>query len=81
MELNEKFWELRDSVVQCELLILRQLNFHVSFEHPHKVMHITYFFCISLNHLIVIINNCIVLIKYKSDFSTFCTTYCLCGVC
>lgn len=41
MELDEKFWELRDSVVQCELLILRQLNFHVSFEHPHKVMHVT----------------------------------------
>lgn len=41
MELNEKFWELRDSVVQCELLILRQLNFHVSFEHPHKVIHVT----------------------------------------
>ncbi|KAK3547145.1 hypothetical protein QTP86_015608 [Hemibagrus guttatus] len=38
MELNEKFWELRDSVVQCELLILRQLNFHVSFEHPHKYL-------------------------------------------
>lgn len=28
---------MRDSVVQCELLILRQLNFYVSFEHPHKV--------------------------------------------
>ncbi|TSM04860.1 Cyclin-related protein FAM58A [Bagarius yarrelli] len=38
LELNEKFWELRDSVVQCELLVLRQLNFHVSFEHPHKYL-------------------------------------------
>lgn len=28
---------MRDSVVQCELLLLRQLNFYVSFEHPHKV--------------------------------------------
>ncbi|XP_029975622.1 cyclin-Q isoform X2 [Salarias fasciatus] len=36
LECNKEFWELRDSVVQCELLILRQLNFHVSFEHPHK---------------------------------------------
>lgn len=65
MELNEMFWELRDSVVQCELLILRQLNFHVSFEHPHKVMHITKitFFYITPNHLILIINNCIVLIN------------------
>lgn len=34
----DKFWDLRDSVVQCELLILRQLNFHVSFEHPHKYL-------------------------------------------
>ncbi|XP_068606000.1 cyclin-Q [Brachionichthys hirsutus] len=33
-----EFWELRDSVVQCELLILRQLRFHVSFEHPHKYL-------------------------------------------
>ncbi|KAJ8358883.1 hypothetical protein SKAU_G00154080 [Synaphobranchus kaupii] len=37
LELNSQFWELRDSVVQCELLILRQLNFQVSFQHPHKV--------------------------------------------
>ncbi|XP_036845026.1 cyclin-Q isoform X2 [Oncorhynchus mykiss] len=33
-----EFWDLRDSVVQCELLVLRQLNFHVSFQHPHKVL-------------------------------------------
>lgn len=38
MELDGKFWELRDSVVQCELLILRQLNFQVSFQHPHKYL-------------------------------------------
>ncbi|XP_062396631.1 cyclin-Q [Sardina pilchardus] len=38
MELDGKFWELRDSVVQCELLILRQLNFVVSFQHPHKYL-------------------------------------------
>uniref|UniRef100_A0A3P8TIW5 Cyclin-Q n=1 Tax=Amphiprion percula TaxID=161767 RepID=A0A3P8TIW5_AMPPE len=37
LECDKEFWELRDSVVQCELLILRQLNFHVSFEHPHQV--------------------------------------------
>lgn len=37
LECDKKFWDLRDSVVQCELLILRQLNFYVSFEHPHKV--------------------------------------------
>ncbi|CDQ97108.1 unnamed protein product, partial [Oncorhynchus mykiss] len=33
-----EFWDLRDSVVQCELLVLRQLNFHVSFQHPHKYL-------------------------------------------
>ncbi|XP_038841629.1 cyclin-Q [Salvelinus namaycush] len=33
-----EFWDLRDSVVQCELLVLRQLNFHVSFRHPHKYL-------------------------------------------
>lgn len=37
LECDKDFWELRDSVVQCELLILRQLNFYVCFEHPHKV--------------------------------------------
>ncbi|XP_041035535.1 cyclin-Q [Carcharodon carcharias] len=38
LELDTRFWELRDSVVQCELLMLRVLNFHVSFEHPHKYL-------------------------------------------
>lgn len=38
LECDKEFWDLRDSVVQCELLILRQLNFQVSFEHPHKVV-------------------------------------------
>ncbi|XP_028848649.1 cyclin-Q [Denticeps clupeoides] len=38
LELDGKFWELRDSVVHCELLILRKLNFQVSFIHPHKYL-------------------------------------------
>lgn len=38
LECDGEFWDLRDSVVQCELLILRQLNFHVSFRHPHKYL-------------------------------------------
>uniref|UniRef100_A0A3P9LGX1 Cyclin-Q n=1 Tax=Oryzias latipes TaxID=8090 RepID=A0A3P9LGX1_ORYLA len=38
LECDKEFWELRDSVVQCELLILRQLGFHVSIEHPHKYL-------------------------------------------
>uniref|UniRef100_UPI00398F3FD4 cyclin-Q-like n=1 Tax=Pristiophorus japonicus TaxID=55135 RepID=UPI00398F3FD4 len=38
LELDPRFWELRDSVVQCELLMLRVLNFQVSFQHPHKYL-------------------------------------------
>jgi hypothetical protein len=34
LELDSRFWELRDSVVQCELLRLRILRFQVSFQHP-----------------------------------------------
>nr|XP_023396571.1 cyclin-Q [Loxodonta africana] len=37
LELDARFWELRDSIVQCELLMLRVLRFQVSFQHPHKV--------------------------------------------
>ncbi|XP_004695240.1 PREDICTED: cyclin-related protein FAM58A isoform X2 [Condylura cristata] len=36
LELDARFWELRDSIVQCELLVLRALRFQVSFQHPHK---------------------------------------------
>uniref|UniRef100_V9LH45 Cyclin-related protein FAM58A n=1 Tax=Callorhinchus milii TaxID=7868 RepID=V9LH45_CALMI len=35
--LDAGFWEVRDSVVQCELLLLRILNFRVCFQLPHKV--------------------------------------------
>ncbi|XP_053329579.1 cyclin-Q isoform X2 [Spea bombifrons] len=38
LEVDIKFWELRDSIVHCELLMLRLLNFRVSFEHPHKYL-------------------------------------------
>ncbi|XP_069065501.1 cyclin-Q isoform X1 [Pleurodeles waltl] len=38
LELDAHFWEMRDSVVQCELLMLRLLNFRVSFQHPHKYL-------------------------------------------
>ncbi|XP_012864027.3 cyclin-Q [Echinops telfairi] len=38
LELDARFWELRDSIVQCELLILRVLRFQVSFQHPHKYL-------------------------------------------
>ncbi|XP_036082990.1 cyclin-Q isoform X4 [Rousettus aegyptiacus] len=36
LELDAHFWALRDSIVQCELLVLRVLRFQVSFQHPHK---------------------------------------------
>ncbi|XP_011943795.1 PREDICTED: cyclin-related protein FAM58A isoform X3 [Cercocebus atys] len=39
LELDSRFWELRDSIVQCELLMLRVLRFQVSFQHPHKTYH------------------------------------------
>ncbi|KAH0628790.1 hypothetical protein JD844_010314 [Phrynosoma platyrhinos] len=38
LELDTHFWELRDSIVQCELLMLRMLCFRVSFQHPHKYL-------------------------------------------
>ncbi|XP_018425623.1 PREDICTED: cyclin-related protein FAM58A [Nanorana parkeri] len=38
LELDTRFWELRDSIVQCELLVLRLLHFRVSFHHPHKYL-------------------------------------------
>uniref|UniRef100_A0A8I5NSF6 Cyclin-Q n=1 Tax=Papio anubis TaxID=9555 RepID=A0A8I5NSF6_PAPAN len=37
LELDSRFWELRDSIVQCELLILRSMHFQV-FQHPHKYL-------------------------------------------
>ncbi|XP_077838362.1 cyclin-Q-like [Macaca mulatta] len=37
LELDSHFWELRDSIVQCELLILRSMHFQV-FQHPHKYL-------------------------------------------
>ncbi|XP_059536163.1 cyclin-Q isoform X3 [Myotis daubentonii] len=36
LELDSRFWVIRDSIVQCELLVLRVLRFQVSFQHPHK---------------------------------------------
>ncbi|XP_037678316.1 cyclin-Q isoform X2 [Choloepus didactylus] len=38
LQLGSRFWELRDSIVQCELLMLRVLRFQVSFQHPHKYL-------------------------------------------
>ncbi|XP_055220134.1 cyclin-Q-like [Gorilla gorilla gorilla] len=38
LELDSRFRELRDSIVQCQLLMLRVLRFQVSFQHPHKYL-------------------------------------------
>ncbi len=37
LQLDEKYWALRTSVIQTELLIVRVLSFELDFEHPHKV--------------------------------------------
>lgn len=38
LESNEAYWALRDSIVQCELLLLRVLKFHVNNDHPHRYL-------------------------------------------
>ncbi|XP_057574875.1 cyclin-Q isoform X3 [Hippopotamus amphibius kiboko] len=63
LELDSRFWELRDSIVQCELLVLRVLRFQVSFQHPHKVKTLCLeFLCLSwakgyLLHYLVSLKN------------------------
>ena len=37
LEVGSLYWELRDSVVNCELMMLRTLQFQVAFNNPHKV--------------------------------------------
>ena len=37
LEVDEKYWTLRTSVVQIELLVVRVLSFELDFQHPHKV--------------------------------------------
>lgn len=38
LEVGSLYWELRDSVVNCELMMLRTLQFHVAFNNPHKYL-------------------------------------------
>lgn len=38
LELGEEYWNMRDAIVQAELLIMRVLKFEVSIIHPHKYM-------------------------------------------
>lgn len=38
LELGDEYWNMRDAIVQAELLIMRVLKFEVSIVHPHKFM-------------------------------------------
>nr|XP_002130166.1 cyclin-Q [Ciona intestinalis] len=48
LELDSEFWNLRDTIASCELLMLRVLKFNVTCIHPHKyLLH----YLMSLSHL------------------------------
>lgn len=38
LDINETYWELRESITKCELFILRSLQFQVHFCHPHNYL-------------------------------------------
>lgn len=38
LEIGDEFWNMRDAIVQAELLIMRVLKFEVTITHPHKYM-------------------------------------------
>lgn len=38
LDLGEEYWNMRDAIVQAELLIMRMLKFEVTITHPHKVI-------------------------------------------
>ncbi|XP_048740590.1 cyclin-Q-like [Ostrea edulis] len=38
LEMGEAFWSLRNTVSNCELFVLRMLQFKISFQHPHKYL-------------------------------------------
>ncbi|CAG9764289.1 unnamed protein product [Ceutorhynchus assimilis] len=38
LEIGEEYWNMRDGIVQAELLIMRALKFEVGTIHPHKYM-------------------------------------------
>nr|CAD7407780.1 unnamed protein product [Timema cristinae] len=38
LELGDEYWNMRDAIVQAELLIMRMLKFEVTITHPHKYM-------------------------------------------
>ena len=38
LEIGDEYWNMRDGIMQAELLIMRILKFEVSIVHPHKYM-------------------------------------------
>ncbi|ELU01428.1 hypothetical protein CAPTEDRAFT_126849, partial [Capitella teleta] len=36
LDIGKTYWSLRETVVHCELFIMRLLQFKVSFDHPHR---------------------------------------------
>lgn len=38
LDLGEEYWNMRDAIVQAELLMMRMLKFEVTIVHPHKVI-------------------------------------------
>jgi len=39
LDVGTEYWELRDSLVSCELFMLRVLGFKVATDNPHKVLY------------------------------------------
>lgn len=37
LDISTPYWNLRDSITTCELMLLRLFNFKVTFDTPHKV--------------------------------------------
>jgi len=38
LALSDEYWNIRDAIVQAELLVLRMVKFQVKFSHPHKYL-------------------------------------------
>jgi len=38
LALGDEYWNIRDAIVQAELLVLRMVKFQVKFSHPHKYL-------------------------------------------
>lgn len=37
LDLGDQYWNMRDAIVQAELLIMRMLKFQGKIVHPHRV--------------------------------------------